>query len=262
MDKEIVTQLLECFKAVYRYKLDSAQALLQVEQDLVEFLMVTGRQLENKLFCEAGTGYLGAIVSHDGNRYRHVGNRKTEIHGLFGKLKYKRAYYTRENKEGGSWIPLDEKLGIHKEHTPGLQFILSGFTAREVYQGSLDWFHQIFRPDGKDLISMRKALDMDYELGEKLKRQRQQEIEVSMNGGNLLEKHRPILGRVAISIDAGKVREKLGEKLTSTGKKKYEIGFRDVKVAAISEVFWDAKKKEARCSNHSYVGGIEHADAQ
>jgi hypothetical protein len=59
-------------------------------------------------------------------------------------------------------------LGILKEHTPGLQYILSGFTAREVYQGSLDWFHQIFRPDGKDLISMRKALDMDYELGEKL----------------------------------------------------------------------------------------------
>lgn len=260
MNKEIVTQLLECFKAVYGCKIDGPHALLQSEQDLMEFLMVAGREMENQLFAEAGTGYLGAIVNHDGNRYRYIGNRKTEIHGLFGRLKYKRAYYVCEKKDKGSWIPLDEKLGIQKEHTPGLQFILSGFTAREVYQGSLEWFHQIFRPDGKDLISMRKALDMDYELGEKLKLRRKQEIQNSSSGGKGIEKHRPILGRVAISIDAGKVREKLGEKVSSKGKKKYEIGFRDVKVAAISEVFWDVKEREARCSNHSYVGGIEHAD--
>jgi hypothetical protein len=260
MDKEIVTRLLECFKTVYGYKINSPQALMQVEQDLMEFLMVTGRELENKVFAEVGTGYLGAIVKHDGKRYRFIGDRKTEIHGLFGKVKYQRAYYRCEEKGEKSWIPLDEKLGIEKEHTPGLQFILSGFTAREVYQGSLDWFHQIFRPDGRDLISMRKALDMDYEVGEKLERRRQQEIEASMSGEQVIEKHRPILGRVAISIDAGKVREKLGEKLTSEGRKKYEIGFRDVKVAAVSEVFWNAKEKEAYCSNHSYVGGIEHAE--
>ena len=80
------------------------------------------------------------------------------VHGLLGMIRYQRAYYISEKKGEGSWIPLDEQLGIAKEHTPGLQYILSGFTAREVSQGSLDWFHQIFRPDGKDLVSMRKAL--------------------------------------------------------------------------------------------------------
>ena len=65
---------------------------------------------------------------------------------------------------------------------------------------------------------------------------------------------------MAISIDAGKVREKLGERVTDGGRKKYDIGFRDVKLAAISEVFWDDSHQEAYCSNHSYVGGIEHAD--
>jgi hypothetical protein len=64
---------------------------------------------------------------------------------------------------------------------------------------------------------------------------------------------------MAVSIDAGKVRQKLGEQVTAEGQKKYEIGFRDVKVAAVSEVFWDEKRREAFCSNHSYVGGIEHA---
>jgi len=216
--------------------------------------------LENQLFAAGGTGYRGAIVEREGRRYRFVGNRETSIHGLFGMIRYKRAYYRDLQKGGGSWIPLDAQWGILKEHTPGLQYILSGFTAREVYQGSLDWFHQIFRPDGKDLLSMRKALDMDYELGEKLERRRDQEIEATQNKGAVIEEHRPILGTMAVSIDAGKVRQKLGERLTDEGKKKYEIGFRDVKVAAISD-FWDQKRKEAFCNNHSYVGGIEHAEA-
>ena len=260
MNDQIVTQLLDCFKSVYGLTLDSPGTLLQAQQNLMEFVMGLGRKLENKLFTAGGTGYRGAIVEREGSRYRFVGNREASIHGLFGLIRYRRAYYRDLQKGGGSWIPLDEQWGILKEHTPGLQYILSGFTAREVYQGSLDWFHQIFRPDGKDLVSMRKALDMDYELGEKLERRRHQEIEATQNKGMVIEAHRPILGTMAISIDAGKVRQKLGEWVTDRGKKKYEIGFRDVKVAAISEVFWDDKLEEAFCSNHSYVGGIEHAD--
>ena len=61
----------------------------------------------------------------------------------------------RRGKEAG--YRLDERLGILKEHTPGLQYILSGFTAREVYQGSLDWFHQIFRPDGEGFDTDEKG---------------------------------------------------------------------------------------------------------
>lgn len=260
MDDQIVTQLLDCFKSIYGLKLDSPGTLLQAQQNLMEFVMGLGRKLENKIFAAGGTGYRGAIVEREGRCYRFVGNRETSIHGLFGMIRYRRAYYRGLQKGGGNWIPLDEQLGILKEHTPGLRYILSGFTAREVYQGSLDWFHQIFRPDGKDLISMRKALDMDYELGEKLEHRRQREIEAVQNKMTVIEEHRPILGTMAVSIDAGKVRQKLGEQVTAKGEKKYEIGFRDVKVAAISEVFWDEKREEAFCSNHSYVGGIEHAE--
>jgi hypothetical protein len=260
MDDTILTQLLDCFKTVYGSKLDSPETLFTMQQNLLEFVMGLGRELESKIFAQAGTGYRGAIVEKDGNRYRFVGNRATSVHGLFGMIRYQRAYYSSEEKGVGSWIPLDEQLGIGKEHTPGLQYILSGFTAREVYQGSLDWFHQIFRPDGKDLISMRKALDMDYELGGNLKESREQEIVAGQKKRAVIEEQRPILGTVAVSIDAGKVREKLGQYVNAEGKKKYEIGFRDVKVAAVSEVFWDTKSEEAYCSNHSYVGAIEHAD--
>lgn len=256
MNDQMVTQLLDCFKSVYGLKFDSPGNLLQAQQNLMAFVMGLGRKLENKIFTSGGTGYRGAIVEREGSRYRFVGNRETSIHGLFGLIRYRRAYYRDLQKGGRSWIPLDEQWGILKEHTPGLPYILSGFTAREVYQGSLDWFHQIFRPDGKDLVSMRKALDMDYELGAKLQHRRDQEIEAAQNKRTVIEAHRPILGTMAVSIDAGKVRQKFGERVTEEGKRKYEIGFRDVKVAAISEVFWDEKHRRPSAATTVMWGAL------
>ena len=132
IDDAIISQLLDCFKTAYGLKLDNPTDLLQAQQHLHEYVMGLGRRLENKVFAQAGTGYQGAIVQKRGKRFRFVDNRRTTIHGLFGMIQYRRAYYACEQKGHGSWIPLDEKLGIHKEHTPGLQYILSGFTAREV----------------------------------------------------------------------------------------------------------------------------------
>ena len=65
---------------------------------------------------------------------------------------------------------------------------------------------------------------------------------------------------MAVSIDAAKVREKLGEEIDKKGRKTIEIGFRDAKIAAISSIGWDKVKKEPFCTNTSYVTGIEHAD--
>ena len=158
------------------------------------------------------------------------------------------------------YVPLDEKLGITKKHTPGCNYFFSFFTSQEVYQDSLNRFHEIFRPDGKELISMKKVLDMDYELGEKLEKLRQQEIIDVFENCKEIEKEDIIQGAVAVSIDATKVREKLGEKVVKNGKKKIEIGFKDAKIAAISEIGWNKEGKEPFCTNTSYVSGIEHAD--
>ena len=62
MNDLIVTQLLDCFKAVYGLKLDSPQSLSHAQQNLMEFVMGLGRKLENKMFAAEGTGYRGAIV--------------------------------------------------------------------------------------------------------------------------------------------------------------------------------------------------------
>jgi hypothetical protein len=260
MNKDLVSQLLEYFKATFGLAVNNAEQLFDTQRNLLEYLIGIGRELENRMFEELGKGYEGVTIERDGKKYKFVGYRPNTIHGLFGEIHYQRAYYLGEDKEAGSSIPLDERLGITKRHTPGFNYFLSSFTGREAYQESLNRFHEIFRPDGKHLVSMRKALDMDYELGSRLEEQRQKEIKGVFEQRQPMEVQREIEGTMAVSIDATKVREKLGEYVDDAGTKKYKIGFRDAKIGAISEVGWDPTRSEAYCTASSYVGGIEHAD--
>lgn len=260
MNTEFVSRLLEYFKSEYGLEISDAVDLFEVQRNLLEYLVNVGRELENKIFEELGKGYEGASIEQDGKKYRFVDYRGTTIHGLFGEIRYDRAYYDAIEKKGGSRIPLDEKLGIEKRHTPGLNYFLSNFTGRDAYQESLNRFHEIFRPDGKYLISLRKSLDMDYELGDRLEEKKQEEIEKVFDFEQPMEKQRLAEGTIAVSIDATKVREKQGEYVDDCGKRRYEIGFRDAKIGVISESRWDSVRSEAYCTNSSYVGGIEHAD--
>jgi len=93
-----------------------------------------------------------------------------------------------------------------------------------------------------------------------LENKRQEEIRELFEQGQEIESQDVIVGTMGVSIDATKVREKLGEEITHGGKKKYEIGFKDAKIATVSEVLWDKENKEAKCESSSYVSGIEHAD--
>jgi len=260
MNTNLVSQLLEYFKATFGLTVNNAEQLFETQRNLLEYLIGIGRDLENRMFEELGKGYEGATMERDGKKYRFMGYRSNTIHGLFGEIHYRRAYYIGEDKEAGSTIPLDERLGIEKRHTPGFNYFLSSFTGREAYQESLNRFHEIFRPDGKHLVSMRKALDMDYELGGRLEEQRQKEIKMVFERRLPMEVHQEMEGTMAVSIDATKVREKQGEYVDDSGEKKYKIGFRDAKIGAISEVRWDPVRSEAYCTASSYVCGIEHAD--
>jgi hypothetical protein len=49
------------------------------------------------------------------------------VHGLFGKITLKRAYYVAG--EGRTHSPLDSQLSI-RGHTPGLQYFLTLFTGQ------------------------------------------------------------------------------------------------------------------------------------
>jgi hypothetical protein len=260
MNTKLVSQLLEYFKTTFGLTINNAEQLFETQRNLLEYLIGIGRELENRMFEELGRGYEGATIERDGKRYRFVGYRPNTVHGLFGEIHYHRAYYGGEGEEAGSITPLDERLGIEKRHTPGFNYFLSSFTGREAYQESLNRFHEIFRPDGKHLVSMRKALDMDYALGEQIEAIRQKEIEEVIERGKSMKVEGGIEGTMAVAVDATKLREKQGEYVDDCGKKRYKIGFRDAKIAAISEVRWDPVRGEAYCRGSTYVGGIEHAD--
>ena len=243
---ELIPQLLQYFKDAYGFNISNSSELFETERNMLEFLMRVGRDLMNKVFTEIGTGYMGPKIEKDGKEFKFKGNREQGIHGLFGQIVYQRAYYVGTESGVGTYTPLDEMLGIDKKHTPGFNYFLSSFTGREAYQESLNRFQEIFRPEGKDLVSMRKSLDMDYELGERLERLRQEEIEQVFAKGEEIKKDDVIEGTMAISIDATKVREKLGEEINADGKKKYKIGFKDAKIASVSEVIWDEVKEQAK----------------
>jgi hypothetical protein len=256
----LILQAMENFKASYGLKITDSSDMFLVERNLLEFLMKLGRGVMGKVFEGMEKGYEGAVIRKESRKYKFVGYRTTSLHGLFGMIEYKRAYYFSEQEGGGGYVPLDEKLGIDKRHTPGCQYFLSSFTGREAYQKSLERFHEIFRPDSTELISMRKSLDMDGELGARLERLRQQEIAQVFVANGAVAKENVIKDVMAVSADATKLRQRGQQELRADGKKSYPSMWRDVKIGAVSSIGWDEKREEAYCSASSYVSGIEHAD--
>ena len=256
----LVTQILENFKAAYGLKITDSSDMFLTEKNLLEFLMRLGRATMGAVFEQLDTGYEGAVIRKDARKYKFVGYRRTSLHGLFGMVEYRRAYYFSKQEGGGGYFPQDEKLGIQMRHTPGCQYFLSSFTGREAYQKSLDRFHEIFRPDATELISLRKSLDMDAELGERLEGLRQEEIAQVFDKRQLIAKENVIKERMAVSVDATKLRQRGEEERSVDGKRTCPTVWRDVKVGAVSSIGWDEKQQEAFCTASSYVSGIEHAD--
>jgi hypothetical protein len=101
---------------------------------------------------------------------------------------------------------------------------------------------------------------MDAQLGERLEQVRQEEIRQVFEQRRDVKSDPPIEGRMAISVDATKVREWGEPQLKADGTKSWPTIWRDAKLGAVSAIGWDPGRQEAFCSASSYVSGIEHAD--
>ena len=101
----LVAQIVESFKTAYGLKITDSGDLFLTERNLLEFLMGLGRQAMNKVFQGMGNGYEGAVIYKGGRKYRFVGYRSTSLHGLFGMIEYKRAYYFSRQEGGGGYSP-------------------------------------------------------------------------------------------------------------------------------------------------------------
>jgi hypothetical protein len=140
----LVLQIVENFKAATNIT-DNSELFL-TEKNLLEFLMKLGRAAMGTVFQQLDTGYERAVIRKQQRKYKFVGYRTTSLHGLFGMIDHKRAYYFSGQEGGGGYFPLDEKLGIQKRHTPGCQYFLSSFTGREAYQKTWIGFTRSFAP--------------------------------------------------------------------------------------------------------------------
>ena len=239
-----------------------AEGMLQLELTVQESLMRLGRAAVRRLVNEVGTGHQGSEVSHNGQTYRFKGYRPKTVHGLYGTVTIRRAYYATGSGAAG-WAPLDEQLGIGGGQTPACVYHLALFVGSEPYQSGGSHFRQIFRPDGVEEISLHKSQQMIDELGQRLEKQRQQEIVDHFDhrmATAAVEVTDEIAGTMVVCIDAGKTPIKGNERVDKDNRRRYDREFRDVKVASISALKWDDELQEPRCADTSYVAGIEHAD--
>ena len=264
MDKELVAHIVEHVKHAAggagddgEFEVTSPAAMLRLELQVHDFLMQLGREVVWNLAAEVGSGYQGPRVKRGTVVLRFKGNRPRTVHGLYGPVTVQRAYYASGG--GETWVPCDEQLGIGGGQTPACEFHLGQFAGQGPYQRSLNHFHSIFRPTGVEQISLHKTEQMVDALGRRLEQQRQQEIKELFERGGEVAVSAEITGTMVVCIDAGKAPTK-GNERVDDARNRYDREFRDVKVASISVLEWDKKHQQARCSDTSYVLGIEHAD--
>ena len=265
MDKELVAHIVEHVKLANgtngddgELKVDSPAAMLRLELQVHGYLMQLGREVVCNLAAEVASGYQGPRVKRGKVVLRFKGNRPRTVHGLYGPVTVQRAYYA--SGSGETWAPCDEQLGIGGGQTPACEFHLGQFAGDGPYQRSLNHFHSIFRPTGVEQISLHKTEQMVNALGSRLEQQRQQEITELFERGGEVAVSAEITGTMVVCIDAGKAPTKGNERVDDDGRTRYDREFRDVKVASISLLEWDEVQQQARCSDTSYVLGIEHAD--
>ena len=103
---------------------------------------------------------------------------------------------------------------------------------------------------------MNKAFEMVRKVGDGLEEQRQREIEELADESVAVREG--IIWTMAVSIDSGKVPTRGNDHVTKDGMKKYDLTYRDSKVATVSAVTVD-KEGDPRGTKTSCVTGIEHA---
>jgi hypothetical protein len=111
MNETIVNQLFELFKEQYGSTVADPVSVLEGQQDLLAFVMGIGQDLERRFFEAFGSGYQGTQVEREGVSYRFKGNRKREVHGLFGKITLKRAYYVAGDGRTVPWTASCRSVG-------------------------------------------------------------------------------------------------------------------------------------------------------
>ena len=274
MSQDLVSEVLRYCKSTFGIDLSPSSGprdLLAAELGLLKSLVRLGRAAMQSWCQQLGDGDRGARASKDGVSYRRVGKRAKTIHGLFGWVTYVRVYYARLGAGGAGWAPLDEQFGVQRGYLPGCQYFMAYFCGRQAYQEGLDHFHEVFRADGKERVSMNKAYEMVCAVNEGLEQQRQQEIKEYLEDDKRVAVQQQITATMVVCVDATKVPTRASRNVADEDNKSYECQYRDSKVATVSAVERKGADEhapeqkaeddaEVRLTKTTCVTGIEHAD--
>ena len=280
MRDDLIAELLRYCKSTFGIDLgpsSGAREVLAAELGMLKCLVQLGRAAMQRWCQQLGDGDRGSRATKGEVRYRRVGKRPKTIHGLFGWVTYVRVCYARVAAGGAGWAPLDEQLGFQQGYTSGCQYFMAYFCGRQPYQESLQQFHEVFRADGSERVSMRKAYEMVCAENRGLEQQRQQEISEYLEQDKRVAVQEQITDTMVVCIDATKLPTRVSENANDPEDNSYQCQYRDSKVATVSALQQhhdgdqcaptdapvpeaDAAHDQVRLTNTSCVTGIEHAD--
>ena len=280
MRDDLIAELLRYCKSTFGIDLgptSGPREVLAAELGLLKCLVQLGRAAMQRWCQQLGDGDRGSRASKGGVRYRRIGKRAKTIHGLFGWVTYVRTCYARVAAGGAGWAPLDEQLGFGQGYTAGCQYFMAYFCGRQPYQESLEQFHEVFRGDGRERVSMHKAYEMVCAENRGLEQQRQQEINAYLEEDKRVAMREQISDTMVVCIDATKLPTRVSENANDPEDNSYECQYRDSKIATVSALQHhhdaarlaptaepateqEAESDQVRLTNTSYVTGIEHAD--
>ena len=275
MRDDLIAELLRYCKSTFGIDLGPSSGpreVLAAELGMLKCLVQLGRAAMQRWCQQLGDGDRGSRATKGEVRYRRVGKRPKTIHGLFGWVTYVRVCYARVGSGGAGWAPLDEQLGFQQGYTSGCQYFMAYFCGRQPYQESLQQFHEVFRADGSERVSMRKAYEMVCVENRGLEQQRQQEISEYLEDDKRVAVQKQISDTMVVCIDATKLPTRVRKNAND-----YERQYRDSKVATVSALQQhhdadelaptdapatedESEDDQVRLTNTSYVTGIEHAD--
>ena len=155
MNEELVAQFVEHVKAEHGGggvcgAGTDAEGMLQLELAVQESLMRLGRAAVRRLVNEVGAGHQGSEVNDNGQTYRFKGYRPRTVHGLYGTVTIRRAYYATGS--GAGLAPLDEQLGIGGGQTPACAYFRRVWVEMNRRSSDLSKLCLVFIGDGADWI--------------------------------------------------------------------------------------------------------------
>lgn len=272
IDNEMITDLFGIFKNYYQQELKDAKSLLDMEQNLLSFVIKIGKEVEQKYFdelCQMEKERNEPVIQLGNKNFTKYDMREREIHGLFGKTKIKRWYYWHDGYNGEGYIPFDKQYGLEEGQTPGCGYFISKICGKNPYEESIEEFNTIFRAHGEDNISDTKAKRITGEIGKILEGIHQDEIGKvhNINKPESIKQFKVIEGKAAIMIDGTTIRHRKEVVEGLKGVKIREIEYKEAKIGCISKIEpanssqTSDKENEVKCIETTYVAGHEDADA-